>query len=231
MPGVNIMVLVSGGGTNMQALLEAEKYGALGPGRLTVVISDRPEAKAIERVKLWNIPVYVEEPDKNLPRDERRKDLSNRIFRIAREYNVKLIVLAGYLSILSGKIFKYYSGRIINLHPSLLPKYGGSGMYGERVHRAVLDAGDKESGCTVHIVDEGIDSGPILLQRRIKVEKGDTPETLAERIHEEEHIAIVEAVKMMSEKILEEQPPSRFNNQAKLMGKLDYNKLSRFAIK
>jgi phosphoribosylglycinamide formyltransferase-1 len=195
------MVLVSGGGTNFQALLEAEKNGKLGPGRLAAAVSDRPQAYALERAKLWGVPVYVVEPDMRLPKDERRTEHSDRICRIAGENDISMIVLAGYLSILAGKILKHYEGRIINLHPSLLPKFGGMGMYGERVHRAVLDAGEKESGCTVHLVDDGTDTGPVLLQRRVPVLPGDTPDTLADRIHEQEHIAIVEAAALMAKRI------------------------------
>ena len=198
---INIMTLVSGGGTNLQALLEAEKNGKLGPGKLAVVISDRPKAHALERAKLQGIPIYVVEPDKRLKKEERRIEHSDHICSLARENGISMIVLAGYLSILEGKILKYYGGRIINLHPSLLPKYGGDGMYGERVHRAVLSAGEKESGCTVHIVDEGIDTGPIILQRKVPVLPGDTPDALADRIHAEEQIAIVDAVALMAERV------------------------------
>jgi phosphoribosylglycinamide formyltransferase-1 len=205
LPKVNILVLVSGGGTNFQALLDAEKKGGLGPGKLTVVISDRAEAYALERARMWGIPVYIEEPDTRLPKDERRRELSDRIFRTAREYRIGLIVLAGYLSILEGKILHYYEGRIINLHPSLLPKFGGMGMYGNRVHKAVLDAGEKESGCTIHFVDAGTDTGPVLLQRRVPVRQGDTPDALADRIHEEEHIAVVEAAALLAKRF--EQAP------------------------
>ena len=197
MPAVNIMALVSGGGTNLQALLEAEKKGELGEGKLVLVVSDRPGAYALERAKKWGIPVFVEEPDMRLAREERQLELSERLFRLARESNIGVIVMIGFLSILAGKILRHYSDRIINLHPSLLPKYGGDGMYGERVHRAVLDAGDRESGCTVHFVDEGTDTGKILLQRSVPVLTGDTPDSLADRIHSEEHIAIVEAVKIV----------------------------------
>lgn len=198
MSKINIMVLVSGGGTNFQALYDAEIAGGLGPGRLALVVSDRPEAYALERAKRRGIPVYIQEPDRRLPKQERREELSNRILRIAGDNDIGLIVMAGFLSILAGKLIRRYAGRIINLHPSLLPKYGGSGMYGERVHRAVLDAGETESGCTVHLVNAGTDTGPILLQRRVPVLKWDTPAVLAERIHEEEHIAIVEAAAMMA---------------------------------
>ena len=102
MATVNIMALVSGGGTNLQALLEAEKNGSLGEGRLTLVVSDRPGAYALERAKMWGVPVYVEEPDKRLARDERRMELSERLFRLARDNNIGIIVLIGFLSILAG---------------------------------------------------------------------------------------------------------------------------------
>ena len=202
---VKIMALVSGGGTNLQALLDAQKNGAFGSGdsggKIVLVVSDNPKAYALERAKAAGVSVAVEEPDKRITRDERRQELSDRILRLAETYHIDLIVLAGFLSILKGEIVRRYSGRIINLHPSLLPKFGGDGMYGGRVHRAVLDAGEKESGCTMHLVDTGVDTGPILLQRKVPVLSGDTPDTLAERIHAEEHIAIVEAVKIMVERI------------------------------
>jgi len=202
---VKIMVLVSGGGTNLQALLDAQKNGAFGSsgseGRIVLVVSDNPKAYALERAKAAGVSAAVEEPDKRITRDERRQELSDRILRLAETNHIDLVVLAGFLSILKGEIVRRYSGRIINLHPSLLPKFGGDGMYGGRVHRAVLEAGEKESGCTMHLVDAGVDTGPILLQRKVPVLPGDTPDTLADRIHTEEYIAIVEAVKMMVERI------------------------------
>jgi phosphoribosylglycinamide formyltransferase-1 len=205
MATVKIMALVSGGGTNLQALLDAQKNGAFGScdsgGKIVLVVSDNPKAYALERAKAAGVNVAVEEPDKRITRDERRQELSDRILKFAETCHIDLVVLAGFLSILKGEFVRRYSGRIINLHPSLLPKFGGDGMYGERVHRAVLDAGENESGCTVHLVDAGVDTGPILLQRKVPVLSGDTPDTLAERIHLEEHIAIVEAVKMMVERI------------------------------
>jgi phosphoribosylglycinamide formyltransferase-1 len=198
---VNILVLVSGGGTNLQALLDAQKAGALGGGRIAVVVSDRPGVYALTRAQNAGVPVSVEQPDKTLSAQRRREELSARLLHIAEEYNIGLIVLAGFLSILSGEIIRRYSGRIINLHPSLLPKFGGEGMYGERVHRAVLAAGETESGCTVHLVDAGTDTGPILLQRRVPVLPGDTSASLAQRIHAEEHIAIVQAAALMAERL------------------------------
>ncbi|MDR2050089.1 MAG: phosphoribosylglycinamide formyltransferase [Treponema sp.] len=193
---MNMIVLVSGNGSNLQALIDAEKAGRF-KSRVAAVVSDRAGVFALERAKNAGIPAFTEEPDKSLPKEERPLELSNRILRIAEARGAGLIVLAGFLSILRGKIISEYSGRIINLHPALLPKYGGNGMYGERVHRAVLAAGESESGCTVHLVDEGTDTGPVLLQRKVPVQRRDTAETLAEKIHREEHIAIVDAVLMM----------------------------------
>ena len=200
-----ILVLVSGGGTNLQALIDAEKAGAfadgkISAGKIAAVLSDRDNAYALERAKAAGIPTFVEKPDPSLPKLKRRVQLSDRILRLCREKQIDLIVQAGFLSILAGSLIEEYSDKIINLHPALLPKYGGQGMYGEQVHKAVLAAGETESGCTVHFVDSGIDSGPIILQRKVNVLPGDTAESLAERIHKEEHVAIVEAVKMMLER-------------------------------
>jgi phosphoribosylglycinamide formyltransferase-1 len=198
---VNILVLVSGGGTNLQALIEAEKEGRLGPGHIAAVISDRNGAYALERARAAGISASIETPNKGLPAGTRRRDLSDRLLGAARGAGARLLILAGFLSILEGEILNVYKGRIINIHPSLLPKYGGAGMYGERVHRAVLAAGDRESGCTAHLVDAGTDTGPILLQRKVPVLPDDMADSLAERIHVEEHIAIVEAAALMARKL------------------------------
>jgi phosphoribosylglycinamide formyltransferase-1 len=199
------MALVSGSGTNLQALLDAEKSGGLSSGKIALVVSDRGDAYALERAKSAGVPAIVAEPDITIPASERRQKLSDYILQLAETYHIDLIVLAGFLSILTGEIIRRYSGKMINLHPSLLPQFGGKGMYGEKVHRAVLDAGETESGCTVHLVDAGTDTGPILLQRKVPVLPNDTTETLAERIHREEHIAIVEAVRMMVKRLSEEE--------------------------
>jgi phosphoribosylglycinamide formyltransferase-1 len=196
-------VLVSGNGTNLEALINAERRGALEGGRIDAVISDREGVYALERARRGGIPGMVEAPDRTLPREARRRELSDRILAIARRRGAALIVLAGFLSILEGELIGEYAGRIINLHPALLPKYGGRGMYGERVHRAVLAAGERESGCTVHLVDRGTDTGPILLQRRVPVLPGDSPEGLAARIHGEEHIAVVEGAALMLKRLRE----------------------------
>jgi phosphoribosylglycinamide formyltransferase-1 len=194
---LNILVLVSGGGTNLQALIDAQGRGELGNARIAAVISDKSGVFALERAQVAGIPAFVEKPDTALPKPERQRELSDRILRYCREKEIGLVVCAGFLSILAGDMIEAYAGKMINLHPALLPRFGGQGMYGERVHRAVLEAGEAESGCTVHLVDAGTDTGSILLQRKVPVLKDDTAESLANRIHKEEHIAIVEAVKIL----------------------------------
>jgi phosphoribosylglycinamide formyltransferase-1 len=196
--GLRVLALASGGGTNLEAILDAEAAGKLGGATVVAVVADRPEAYALERGRKAGKPALLEVPRQELSPTERRLELSDRILKQAETYRADLIVLAGFLSILQGRILNAYAGRIINLHPSLLPQYGGPGMYGDRVHRAVLAAGERESGCTIHVVDSGTDTGPLLLQRRVPVLPGDTPESLAERIHREEHIAIVEGVVRMA---------------------------------
>jgi phosphoribosylglycinamide formyltransferase-1 len=201
---IPILVLVSGSGTNLQALIDAEAAGALKGGDYTgtiaAVLSDRDGVYALQRAEAAGIPAFVEKPDTALAKPERRMELSDRLLRFCREKRIALIVHAGFLSILAGDIIEEYAGRMINLHPSLLPKFGGDGMYGERVHQAVLAAGESESGCTVHLVDAGTDTGAVLLQRKVPGLPDDTPKSLAERIHREEHIAIVDGVKLMLEK-------------------------------
>jgi len=195
---VRLLVLVSGGGTNLQALIDAERAGNLGspelPAHIVGVLSDRPGAFALERAAQAGIRCFVEKPDLSMPKAERRKDLSTRLLQRAEALDAELIFLAGFLSILTEPFVSAYARRMLNLHPSLLPKFGGPGMYGDRVHEAVLAAGERESGCTVHWVDSGTDTGPILLQRKVPVLAGDSPGNLAERIHEQEHKAVVEAV-------------------------------------
>lgn len=198
---IPVLVLVSGGGTNLQALLNTEAAGRLEPAYIRAVLSDQKEAYALERAAAAGKTSLVESMDRTLPPDERRNDLSDRILKQARTCGARLVVCAGFLSILQGQLIDAFSGRIINIHPALLPKFGGKGMYGRRVHEAVLAAGETESGCTVHLVDAGTDTGSILLQKKVPVLSGDSPETLAARILEQEHKAIVEATIMMAKSI------------------------------
>ena len=138
---------------------------------------------------------------KSATRDEKRLATSDAILELCRKDGIDAIILAGYLSVLGGEILEAYRDRIINLHPALLPKFGGVGMWGHNVHEAVLAAGEKESGCTVHIVDSGCDTGKILVQKKVPVLPGDTPETLYARIAPEEHRAIVEGACILAESV------------------------------
>src|SRR5574344_1214544 len=199
---MNIVVLVSGGGTNLQALIDYEKSHADCPYTIAAVFSDRKDAYALERAKNAGIKTelvgpYVvlgAEKAKAASRDEKRFAVSGRVLSLCKEYNADAIVLAGWLTVLGGEIIKQYSGKIVNLHPALLPKFGGEGMWGHHVHEAVLAAHEKESGCTVHLVDDGCDTGKILVQKKVPVMPGDTPETLYARIAPQEHKAMVEGV-------------------------------------
>ncbi len=182
-----IAVLASGGGTNFQAIVEAIRSGSL-PVSVALLISDRTDATILHRAADAGVPTAV------VDRRTHGSGLSDQILKLLPR-DVELIVLAGFLSILRGDLLRRFHGRIINLHPSLLPRHGGPGMYGINVHRAVIASGDDESGCTVHIVDEGTDTGPIVLQRRLPVLSDDTPERLAARIAPLEHEAIVAAIR------------------------------------
>ena len=201
---LNIAVLVSGGGTNLQALIDYEKQTEDCPYHIVLVASNTKRAYALERAKAAGIPAEIRSPVQVLgpalmsaTMDEKRELVSDAMLDLCREHKADAIVLAGYLSVLKGSIIDAYKDRIINLHPALLPKFGGVGMWGHNVHEAVIEAGEKESGCTVHLVDSGCDTGRILVQKRVPVLPGDTPDSLYERIAPEEHKAIVEAVLML----------------------------------
>jgi phosphoribosylglycinamide formyltransferase-1 len=202
----NVAVLASGGGTNLQALIDEQlRLGGSSPYTIVCVICDRTNTGAEARAKKAKIPVhtvllsslYAQKDLQALSREQKLAARSDAIFALCRDYRANIIVLAGYLSILAGSILTGYAKRIINLHPALLPDFGGEGMWGHHVHKAVLASGKTESGCTVHVVEQGVDSGEILLQKKIPVLKDDTPETLALRLAPVEHEAILEAVKML----------------------------------
>lgn len=188
-----IGVLVSGGGSNLQSIIDKSKSGEL-QCKVEVVIGDR-ECYVVERAKEAGIDGYT------LDRKVLKKELCREIDKIVSEKGIDLIVLAGFLSIIDEEFVNKWKGRIINIHPSLLPKFGGPGMYGIRVHEAVLKAGEQESGCTVHYVDTGVDSGEIIAQKRVKVLEGDTPEILQKRVLVEEHKLLPESIaKIISER-------------------------------
>jgi len=170
-----VAVLASGGGTNLQALLDALEPG--GPARVVLVLSNKPDAGALERARKAGIPAKVIDN----PRD------AAALNAMLAAVKPDLVVLAGYLKLIPLETVAAYEGRMINIHPSLLPDFGGPGMYGHRVHEAVLNAGVKMSGASVHLVTPEYDRGPVLAQQTVPVERGDTADTLAARVLQVEH--------------------------------------------
>lgn len=200
-------VLVSGGGTNLQALIDYQiEQGDNCPYEIVIVISDHKDAYALERASKANIPTAITSPYSVMgkevaqaaSRDEKRLAVSNAVLTLCKKNDVQAIVQAGWLTVLSGEIISEYKNMIINLHPALLPKFGGVGMWGHHVHEAVLAAGEKESGCTIHLVTGECDGGKILIQKKVPVLPGDTPDSLYERIAPQEHIAIVEGLCLLT---------------------------------
>lgn len=205
-----VAVLVSGGGTNLQTLIDYEAEHKVDcPYEIVVVISDHKDAFALERAQKAGIPTAVTSPfsvmgkdvAQNATRDEKRLAVSNAMLEHCQNYGAQIIVEAGCLTVLSGDILKKYANRIINLHPALLPKFGGVGMWGHHVHEAVLAAGETESGCTVHLVNEVCDGGEILLQKKVPVLPDDTPETLYARIAPKEHEALLEGLLLICNRL------------------------------
>lgn len=197
---LRLAVLVSGGGTNLQALIDRIEQKALTNVRIEVVISNKQGVLALERAKQHGIPAEVIRK-KDYPDSECFADA---LLTMLDRYQPDLIVLAGCLLILPEKIIGSYRNRIINVHPALIPSFCGDGYYGLKVHEAVLARGVKVTGATVHFVDEGCDTGPIILQKAVRVMEGDTPELLQQRVMEEAEWQILpEAVRLISENKLE----------------------------
>ena len=205
-----VAVLVSGGGTNLQTLIDYEAEHKVDcPYEIVVVISDHKDAFALERAQKAGIPTAVTSPfsvmgkdvAQNATRDEKRLAVSNAMLEHCQKYGAQIIVEAGCLTVLSGDILKKYANRIINLHPALLPKFGGVGMWGHHVHEAVLAAGETESGCTVHLVNEVCDGGEILLQKKVPVLPDDTPDSLYARIAPKEHEALLEGLLLLCNRL------------------------------
>lgn len=190
---LRIGVLISGGGSNLQAIIDNSLNENI-KGKVEIVISNKEKAYGLSRAREANIDAIYLNP-KDFP-DQVSYDME--IKRLLKEKKVDLLVLAGYLRILTGEFINEFKGRIINIHPSLIPKYCGPGYYGEKVHRAVLDGGESYSGATVHFVDEGVDTGDIILQKKVEVYEGDSVETLSERVLKIEHEILVEAIKRLS---------------------------------
>jgi len=184
---VNLGFLASGRGSNLQAVIEACKSGRLS-ATPRVVISNNSDSGALERSRREGIPAY------HLSSHTHGEGLDEAILQTLRRHEVQLVVLAGYMKKLGPRTLAAYRNRIVNIHPALLPKFGGQGMYGMNVHKAVIEAGERESGVTIHLVDEEYDHGTILAQTRLPVLPDDTPQTLAQRVLEREHSFLVETL-------------------------------------
>lgn len=187
-------VLISGGGSNLQAIIDKIESGYISAS-IEIVISNKANAYGLERAKKHGIPTAVISKKDYANEYEFNKAILDELDK----YRVDLIVLAGYLSILSPEVVDRYKNRIINIHPSLIPAFCGKGYYGKKVHQAVLDYGVKVTGATVHFVDYGTDTGPIILQKPVLVQPDDDAESLAERVLEVEHELLPKAVKLWVE--------------------------------
>lgn len=191
----NIVVMVSGGGTNLQAIIDGIREGRIRNTRITGVISNNSNAYALVRAEKCGIPAICIAPKDYSSREEFHRALCARLD----ELNPDLIVLAGFLVKIPPAMISQFRGRIINIHPSLIPSFCGTGCYGLKVHEQVLKRGVKITGATVHYVDEGMDTGPILLQKAVPVQEGDTPESLQRRVMEEaEWILLPQAIDMLA---------------------------------
>jgi formyltetrahydrofolate-dependent phosphoribosylglycinamide formyltransferase len=186
---VRVGVLASGRGTNLQALIDHfASLGALSRAQICLVASNRPNAPALERARSASIPgeTFIASDD------------GDSLLALLEQHHIELIVLAGYTKRIPPSVVRAFHGRIVNIHPGLLPDFGGAGMYGARVHEAVLAAGARTTGVTVHLVDDEFDHGPIVAQWRVKVSEDDTVETLAARVLEVEHAVYPRAVEMIA---------------------------------
>lgn len=186
-----ITVLVSGGGTNLQAIIDGIETGDIENAKIVKVISSNGGAFSLTRARKHGILTKVIGKETYPKMSERNEALLVAL----KETQTDLVVLAGYMSVLDAKIIQAYEGKIINIHPSLIPKFCGKGFYGTRVHQAVLDADEKETGATVHYVDEGVDTGEIILQETVPVFDGDSADTLAARVLITEHKILKQAIK------------------------------------
>lgn len=192
-----IVILVSGKarGTNMEAIVRACCQGEIPHSEVVLVVATREDAPALQRAQALGVPTAIVNP-KEFEDDEAYGDA---LLWVLQRVQPDLICLAGYMRLLPPQVVRAYPNRILNIHPALLPLFGGKGMYGLRVHQAVLESGMKVTGCTVHFVDEQYDTGPIVLQRTIPVLDNDTPETLAQRLLPVEHATYIEAIRLFVE--------------------------------
>ena len=192
---LKLAVLVSGGGTNLQAIIDAISAGKITNACISVVISNNANAYALERARAHGIEALCISP-----KDFESREAFNQAFLDKlNSYNVDIVVLAGFLVVLPEMMIKEYTNRIVNIHPSLIPSFCGKGFYGLKVHEGVLARGVKVTGATVHFVDEGTDTGPIILQKAVEVEQGDTPEVLQRRVMEQaEWVILPKAIDLIA---------------------------------
>lgn len=192
---LKLAVLVSGGGTNLQAIIDAISAGKITNACISVVISNNANAYALERARAHGIEALCISP-----KDFESREAFNQAFlEKLNSYNVDLVVLAGFLVVLPEMMIKEYENRIVNIHPSLIPSFCGKGFYGLKVHEGVLTRGVKVTGATVHFVDEGTDTGPIILQKAVEVKQGDTPEVLQRRVMEQaEWVILPKAIDLIA---------------------------------
>lgn len=190
---LRLAVLISGSGSNLQAILDACSRPDF-PAQVEVVISNNPNAYGLERARMAGVPAVI------IPHTDyqSRTEFDHALLTALARFSVDLICLAGFMRILTPEFIEKWPQRIINTHPSLLPEFGGEGMYGDRVHKAVLDAGKTESGSTIHFVIPEVDKGQIILQKRVPVHENDSVETLAARVQAQEHRAYPEAIALLA---------------------------------
>lgn len=193
---INIVVFASGSGTNFQSIINAIESGQIN-GRIRGLITNKKEIQAIERARKHNIDHLYLNPEDYSSYSTYVDVLLNHL----EKWDTELIALAGYMIKIPSKVIEKYKNRIVNIHPSLLPKYGGKGCYGMNVHRAVIKNGEDESGCTVHLVTEEYDQGPILGQRKVPVKTSDDAQTLAKRIQKQEHRLFPEIIRKLAEQL------------------------------
>ena len=196
---LNIGVLVSGGGTNLQAIIDETLAGNIN-GKVKVVISNKENAYGLERARQNNINTVFETDE-------------DRIIEVLKEHNIDLVVLAGYLKIISPKFVNEFRNKMINIHPSLIPSFCGKGYYGQKVHQGVIDYGAKVTGATVHFVDEGADTGPIIMQETVLVKDDDDASSLAKRVLEIEHKILKKSISLFCENKLSIQGRRVFINE------------------
>ncbi|NGP77207.1 phosphoribosylglycinamide formyltransferase [Balneolaceae bacterium YR4-1] len=198
----HIVVFASGSGTNFQALIDAIESGKIN-ARITGLVTNKSGIQALERAHKHDIDTFTAKPSSF----RTQKDYIQSLLTKLEEWETDLIVLAGYMIKVPVEIIEEYSGRIINIHPSLLPKYGGKGFYGIKVHEAVLENNENETGCTVHLVTEEYDKGPVLGQIKVPVKSSDNPESLAKRVLEKEHELLTKVV----DEMINELNPKTYN--------------------